>query len=334
MSGSKRKTVLLPQVGLKVKDKLYLEGQVLNLKTKHLTVRHKDSFWKNMKMLYRFYAPKSTKLESITIDLDGEKHQLFLDRKGFFRSNFAINNHSSFSPQSIRYFQPDEQEIYVSGVSQNDIFDFSNCETGVISDIDDTVLVTYATNALRRIPNILSRNAYKRKEVQYMRELYSIMRDTGCAFFYVSNSEMNLYLLIKLFLQHNGFPLGPIYLKEYKRLKHLIKKSKKQGVMKYAHKFERITFLLQAEPQMKFVLIGDSGQQDPFIYYRVAIRYPDRIKGIIIRNFNRDDNRLNFYKKKLEEIGVPFMFYQNMKEATEEVCELFGLDYETTLSSF
>ncbi len=37
-------------------------------------------------------------------------------------------------------------------------------------------------------------------------------------------------------------------------------------------------------PNLNFVLIGDSGQQDAYIYKQIATMYPDRILAIYIRD--------------------------------------------------
>ena len=43
---------------------------------------------------------------------------------------------------------------------------------------------------------------------------------------------------------------------------------------------------------MKFVLIGDSGEEDPEIYSEVVRRWPERVRVIYIRSDNRDPSRL------------------------------------------
>ncbi len=35
---------------------------------------------------------------------------------------------------------------------------------------------------------------------------------------------------------------------------------------------------------MKWILVGDDGQRDPYIYNGFAVRYPDNVAAIVIRN--------------------------------------------------
>ena len=50
------------------------------------------------------------------------------------------------------------------------------------------------------------------------------------------------------------------------------------------HKFKEIENILITYPQLNFVLIGDSGQEDPVIYREVVKKYPTRILAIYIRD--------------------------------------------------
>jgi phosphatidate phosphatase APP1 len=50
------------------------------------------------------------------------------------------------------------------------------------------------------------------------------------------------------------------------------------------HKFKEIKQILEAYPHLKFVLIGDSGQEDPKIYQEVVKQFPDRVLAIYIRD--------------------------------------------------
>src|SRR5690606_26141233 len=50
------------------------------------------------------------------------------------------------------------------------------------------------------------------------------------------------------------------------------------------HKFAQIEQILLTYPRLPFVLVGDSGQEDPKIYREVALRFPGRILAIYIRD--------------------------------------------------
>jgi phosphatidate phosphatase APP1 len=57
------------------------------------------------------------------------------------------------------------------------------------------------------------------------------------------------------------------------------------------HKRAAISALLQAYPALPFILIGDSGENDPEVYSDIVRRFPKRIRVIYIRSVNRQPRR-------------------------------------------
>jgi phosphatidate phosphatase APP1 len=51
-----------------------------------------------------------------------------------------------------------------------------------------------------------------------------------------------------------------------------------------SHKFREIEQIFEAYPHLNFVLVGDSGQEDPVIYREVVKRFPGRVLAIYIRD--------------------------------------------------
>jgi phosphatidate phosphatase APP1 len=60
--------------------------------------------------------------------------------------------------------------------------------------------------------------------------------------------------------------------------------------------------LLQTFPHLPFVLIGDSGEQDPEIYRAVVKEYPKRIRVIYVRSVDRHPSRIAAIDKLIEEV--------------------------------
>jgi len=52
---------------------------------------------------------------------------------------------------------------------------------------------------------------------------------------------------------------------------------------------KQIRTILDTHPDLQFVLIGDSGQEDPEIYREVVRAYPGRIKAIYIRDVTLEE---------------------------------------------
>ena len=146
---------------------------------------------------------------------------------------------------------------------------------GVISDLDDTVVKTFVTDKKRMMQQVLLKNAAQLEPVAGAAKNYQEAQKTGpLAFFYVSGSPQNLYGRLRGFLDEHGFPGGPIVLKNI---------GDDSLFSQDDYKLQRIEKILAAFPQMRFVLIGDTGERDPEIYHQIRGRHPERIAGIVIR---------------------------------------------------
>jgi phosphatidate phosphatase APP1 len=154
---------------------------------------------------------------------------------------------------------------------------------GVISDIDDTVMKSSATNFWRMARLMFLNNARTRKPfpgvAAFYRALAAGPQSTGQnPFFYVSSSPWNLYDLIQDFLDLNQIPLGPILLRDLGVDKRRFIKGG------HEHKLEKIQTILDTIPDLPFLLIGDSGQDDPKLYREAIRRFPGRIRAAYIRD--------------------------------------------------
>lgn len=158
---------------------------------------------------------------------------------------------------------------------------------GFITDIDDTILSTGMTEGLKALRRTLLRDAYGRKPIPGTPSLYrGLARGTDTSrpestFFYVSSGPWNLYSMLAQFLGVRGFPRGPLFLTDWRPGSPT---SDEDGKVESNHKRARIRRILDAYPDMSFVLIGDNGERDPVIYQEFLESDPDRIQAAIIRD--------------------------------------------------
>ena len=154
---------------------------------------------------------------------------------------------------------------------------------GVISDIDDTVVETGATNFVKNWRRVLVDQPQDRLAVPGASTLYKMIARDHVAparpFFYVSSSPWNLYGFITEFMELNGIPHGPMFLKDYG-----IDDTKLIKAGHDTHKLAAIETVLAFYPGFRFLLIGDNGQQDVGIYARAVKDYPDRVAAVFIRD--------------------------------------------------
>ena len=94
---------------------------------------------------------------------------------------------------------------------------------GIISDIDDTFLVSHTLNPLKKLYVLLFENINKRKIYEDVVPHYQALSAAGRqnkeevnAFFYVSSSEWNLYRFIVKFTEMHQMPKAVLLLKDIK----------------------------------------------------------------------------------------------------------------------
>ncbi|HEX6057578.1 MAG TPA: phosphatase domain-containing protein [Gemmatimonadaceae bacterium] len=162
---------------------------------------------------------------------------------------------------------------------------------GVISDIDDTIVRTDVRNLLRMARSVLLTNAHTRLPFPGVAAFYRALRAGGSGadanpIFYVSQSPWNLYDVLSEYLTIQGIPQGPILLRDWGR-------SDRTTISggRGTHKRIAIHDILERYPHLPFILIGDSGQEDPEIYREVVERFPQRVVAIYIRNVTPDPLR-------------------------------------------
>ncbi|MBI6119465.1 App1 family protein [Salegentibacter maritimus] len=189
-------------------------------------------------------------------------------------------------------------------------------EYGVISDIDDTILHTGVTSflKLRLLKNSLLTNAYDRIPLKGAAEFYQKLHKgrnntPNNPIFYLSNSPWNLYEYLKLFLDHNVFPKGPILLRKFSTPFDGSLKPEKP------HKQKEITNILQTYTGMNFILIGDSGEHDASIYTEIAAQYPDRILAIYLRSV-KHKKQMNRVRSIIDNFNTtPVLMVESSQEA-------------------
>ncbi len=147
----------------------------------------------------------------------------------------------------------------------------------VISDLDDTVKITNVRDQRRLLENTFLKPF---EAVPGMAETYRAWQGGGAVFHYVSSSPWQLYPALSQFLDDNGFPSGSFHLRPFR-----LKDESFLNIFKSSRETKPpiIRDLLGAYPERRFLLVGDSGEEDPEIYAAIARAQPDRIAHIYIR---------------------------------------------------
>ena len=158
----------------------------------------------------------------------------------------------------------------------------ASAKVGIISDVDDTIMITQAPVPWKAAYNLLFLDPKKKASVPGMSVLFTRIADLfpGAPFFYLSTSPWNVESSIRNFITDHGFPEGPLLLRD------LDPRPKTFVPTGPQHKLEFAEQLMADFPDMKFILVGDDGQKDPTTYATIARRYPGRVLAIVIRELS------------------------------------------------
>lgn len=164
---------------------------------------------------------------------------------------------------------------------------------GIISDIDDTILKSDVTATWKLLRNSLTVPPGRREAVPGMAALYHTVLSRNpapgaSAVFYVSSSPRQLTDNVRSFLNNGGFPRGVLRLKEI---------SEHGGNSLFSHsdyKLRALSELFTAYPDVRFVLFGDDGEQDPEIYAELQKIFPAQIEAVWIRRVHPNPRRATF----------------------------------------
>ncbi|MFB9047272.1 App1 family protein [Sphingobium indicum] len=206
------------------------------------------------------------------------------DEEGYFSFTLPIDRPL---PDATRWesatLSTPEQEAQSDSIAVPVMAPAADEHWGVISDIDDTIIETGATNFVKNWRRVLVDQPDDRLAVPGAAKLYQMIAHDHQApvrpFFYVSSSPWNLYGFIAEFMELNGIPHGPMFLADYG-----IDREKLLKVAHDTHKLAAIEAILSFYPQLRFLLIGDNGQHDVEIYARAVRDFPGRMAAVFIRD--------------------------------------------------
>ena len=153
--------------------------------------------------------------------------------------------------------------------------------TGVVSDIDDTVIVTALPRPLRAFWNTFVRHESSRRPVPGMAGLFARLRGgpdgPEPVTAYVSTGAWNVAPSLERFLARHGYPPGPLLMTDWGPSDERWFRSGRQ------HKHDTLRRLLADLPWVTWTLVGDDGQHDPALYDELAAEHPQRVAAVLIR---------------------------------------------------
>jgi phosphatidate phosphatase APP1 len=301
ITGFSHPLMIIPYLGYGTADKLLLGGRVLEDEG-FTPASSADRTWRNLINMYTRFETDEVPGARLRAHFQGIEREVTTDNEGYFSLEIQPGALDSKPWQQVELEllsprSPNGQPVRSAGQV---LVPSASVKFGIISDIDDTVISTNVGNKLKMILMVILSNEHTRKPFEGVAAFYRALQkgvagDDNNPIFYVSNTAWNLYTPLLEFLKLQAIPLGPLLLRDFGN--HLFFSKDSDN-----HKKNNIKLILDSFPHLPFVLIGDSGEQDPEIYTDIVREYPARIRIIYIRSVNRHPSRLAAIDKLVDKV--------------------------------
>lgn len=297
---------IVPYRGYGTPDTLYLKGRVLE--DKGITrPTDNDTVWDNLVNTFKRFESDEVPHARVAVRFQESEQEVTADEEGIFEvwiePAHPLATDRLWQPVELELRSPtsDEQEEEPRATGHV-LVPPPSAQFAVISDIDDTILQTDAANVVRMARSVFLENARTRLPFAGVAAFYRALQDGAHGtdmnpLFYVSSSPWNLYDLLSEFFELQGVPLGPIFLRNWGISRDELLPTKHRD-----YKLGVIRQMLDLYPDLPFILIGDSGQEDPEIYHTIVHEYPGRVLAVYVRNVSRGLERQEAVRALAEEV--------------------------------
>ena len=262
-----------------------------------------DSTLRNLLNTYRRADSDPLPFARLKTEYAGRITECITDDEGFFSGWLDTEEpkEGEWEKYDVELLARTEEDKKVNG-SGEILVPPASAEFCVVSDIDDTVIQSRVTSFLQAARTVMLGNARTRLPFPGVAGFYQALRDGARKdeknpIFYVSSSPWNIYDVISEFMDIQKIPKGPLVLRDWD-----IKLSALASSRHSEHKGVAIRNLMELYPSMRFILIGDTSQQDPEIYRQIVGDFPERVLAVYIRDVNRTPARTASVQKLAKEV--------------------------------
>lgn len=288
--------------------------------------KFRKNFFNNSYGLLRLFMVKPYVEAFVQLQWDNIIYETKTQDDGFFKFEWSPAAPLSSGWHTVKVKLVHKRSKHKTVETAGEFFIPYKYEFAFISDIDDTFLISHSSNLRKRLYVLFTKNARSRKPFEGVVNHYQLLastgadRDTHNLFFYVSSSEWNLYDYIFEFAKNNKLPKGIYLLNQLKTFSQVFK----TGQNNHKTKFMRISRIMEAYPDQKFILLGDDSQEDPNIYAAVVEHFPQNIYAIYLRHVLKSSHeRVGKIVDKIKEKGIHCCYFTHSSEAiifSRQIC--------------
>lgn len=208
---------------------------------------------------------------SVQVTVDGTSTSIVADRGGVLDAAIPARLAPGWTAVTLG-IGGDEVDAPLFVVDDNVTF-------GILSDVDDTVMVTTLPRPLLAAWNTFVLDEHARRPVAGMAVLYTRLRQEhpGSPVIYLSTGAWNVVPTLTRFLGRNVYPKGALLLTDWGPTHDRWFRNGPE------HKASSLERLAREFPTVSWLLIGDDGQHDEQIYRDFAAAHPKNVTAVAIR---------------------------------------------------
>ncbi len=195
---------------------------------------------------------------------------------------------------------------------------------GIVSDIDDTVMVTALPRPFLAAWHTFVVNEHARTTTPGMPVLYERLTalHQHTPVIYLSTGAWNVAPTLTRFLSRNLYPRGPLLLTDWGPTADRWFRSGRD------HKQSNLERLAREFPEIRWLLVGDDGQHDEEIYSEFVSAHPEQTLAVCIRQLTPGEAVLAGSSARTSSAGsespVPWLYGYDGAEMAEQL-ESLGL---------
>jgi phosphatidate phosphatase APP1 len=247
---------------------------------------------------------------TVTIEIGGETFQVQADRGGVVDTVVRVPLNPGWQVAILHTEDspPFEAPIFVVDPS---------VRHGIISDIDDTVMVTALPRPLLAAWNTFVLDEHARVPTPGMAVLLERLGSSkpGSPIIYLSTGAWNVAPTLTRFLSRNLYPSGALLLTDWGPTHDRWFRSGRE------HKRANLRRLAEEFPNIRWILIGDDGQHDEAIYSEFQEQHPGNVAAVLIRQLSPSEAVLAGGRSKDAPSGA-----KDAMQGTEDTPWIYGPD--------
>lgn len=250
---------------------------------------------------------------AVAVRVDGQEFTVYTDRGGVVDVDVRVDLEPGLRTIELQVEDSPSVEAPVYVVQHG-------TRIGLLSDIDDTVMVTALPRPFLAAWNTFVLDEHARQAVPGMAVLYEriVRENAGCPVIYLSTGAWNVAPTLDRFLTRHLYPSGSLLLTDWGPTHDRLFRSGTE------HKRESLERLAREFPTIRWILVGDDGQHDEELYRDFADAHPKNVAAVAIRQLSTSEAVLAGGRRHVDDAeraasGAPWVWAPDGAGLAEEL---------------